>query len=58
MKRRIMTHEENERIKELNRLIYIKTMLIRECKKEIVNARKERMQIGNDKTLQRKRNKR
>lgn len=53
-----MTHEENERIKELNRLIYIKTMLIRECKKEIVNARKEKMRIGNDKTLQRKRNKR
>lgn len=50
-----MTREEEERIKELKRIIYMRTNIIRQCKKDIVNAKKEIKSIGNDKSYERKR---
>lgn len=50
-----MTREEEERIKELKRIIYMRTNIIRQCKKDIINAKKEIKSIGNDKSYERKR---
>lgn len=46
---------EEERIKELKRIIYMRTNIIRQCKKDIINAKKEIKSIGNDKSYERKR---
>lgn len=53
-----MNKEERDREKELKRLIYIKTELLKEVKKELMNYRRELNSLGDNKVLTKKRGKR
>ena len=53
-----MNKEERDREKELKRLIYIKTELLKEIKKELMNYRRELYSLGDNKVLTKKRGKR
>lgn len=53
-----MNKEERDREKELKRLIYIKTELLKEVKKELMNYRRELNFLGDNKVLTKKRGKR
>ena len=53
-----MNKEERDREKELKRLIYIKTELLKEVKKELMNYWRELNSLGDNKVLTKKRGKR
>lgn len=53
-----MNKEERDREKELKRLIYIKTELLKEVKKELMNYRRELNSLEDNKVLTKKRGKR
>ncbi len=53
-----MNKEERDREKELKRLIYIKTELLKEIKKELMSYRRELNSLGDNKVLTKKRGKR
>lgn len=53
-----MNKEERDREKELKRLIYIKTELLKEVKKELMNYRRKLNSLGDNKVLTKKRGKR
>ena len=44
-----MNKEEREREKEIKRLMYLKSQLIKETKKELVELREELNSLGNNK---------
>lgn len=42
-----MNKEDNDRIKELNRIIWLRSEIIKQAKKDIINAKKEKEFIEN-----------